>query len=64
MIMNQFKRCSVVLLPTNQKAKLMLVNNKLEHHSECIGKFNQHLYFIDDSPINQNDWIFYILEKN
>lgn len=70
--MEQFKRVKVVMLPTNEKSKLVLsfkeksFNQLTESKLALIKEANyqlsniqsQHLYIISDDEIKEGDWIF------
>ncbi len=59
------KKVEVIMLPTPQKTRIQkfgasLRDNKnplLPHVKEVLGYY-QELYFVDDSPIIENDWIY------
>jgi hypothetical protein len=67
--MKQFKKKKVVMLPTNEKAKVGMIN--LEHYNkegfklELIhyvtngdGLHPQHLYITSDEEIKEGDWVY------
>lgn len=55
-----FKRCKVVMLPTNEKSKLFITNNHLSllnYEQSNLGEsYNQHLYILSDDEIKDGDW--------
>lgn len=62
-----FKRTKVVMLPTNEKASLLLgtsIEGKLVKSNRGVSNSthlkNQHLYFLSDDEIKEGDWF---LEK-
>jgi hypothetical protein len=71
--MNLKKKCSVVMLPTNEKAVVFLTKDKLEYHKSFTehGQTNltkmhisnhikpYHLYILGDDKIEKNDWFIY-----
>lgn len=66
--MNNYKRCNVVILSTNEKADLYLYQestseNKpiLQYHKDTIGSSDykyQHLFVISDDEIKEGDWYY------
>ena len=52
------KEHKVVMLSTNEKAKLYLKNG-LKIGSDCIHTTGQHLYILSDQEIKEGDWYFY-----
>jgi hypothetical protein len=65
-----FKRTKVVMLPTNEKAPLILGTSKngklaISNSSICNGAYiqNQHLYFLSDDEIKEGDWKYDTFHK-
>ncbi len=62
--MSTFKRVKMVILPTDQSSKLILMsNNKLslafsEMTNVRHGNNKQHLYFLSDEEIKESDWFY------
>ena len=63
--MEQFKRAKVVMLPTNQKTKCLMVYSDVEKTKGKLilnglkndeYKEHQHLYIISDDKIKEDDW--------
>ena len=54
------KKCKVVMLPTNEKAQIWKsLNGELYYEEQATGNLvknaNQHLYFLSDEEIKDND---------
>ena len=67
MIMNQFKKCKVVMLPTNEKAiicDLALSHNNVLNFAKnedwlvIYNPIKQHLYITSDEEIKKDDWMY------
>ena len=71
MIINQFKRAQVVMLPTNKNSSniaksinqdiLSLYNKNDDKYNQWI---NQHLYIISDDEIEDGDWFINLLDNS
>jgi hypothetical protein len=66
-----FKRTKVVMLPTNEKAPLILGTSKngklaISNSSICNGAYiqNQHLHFLSDDEIKEGDWVYRFNSKD
>ena len=63
--MSTFKKCQVLLLPTNEKAKMWLNKFSNQLHIDTVEKenhenaINQHLYILSDEEIKEGDWYMY-----
>ena len=65
--MKQFKRAKVVMLPTNEKTKYLMVYSNVEKTKGKLilnglkndeYKEHQHLYIISDDEIKEGDWCY------
>lgn len=61
--MSQFKRCKVVMLPTNEKAPILKSDNGIVHSGHfyvtnlCKDESYQNLYITSDDKIKEGDWL-------
>lgn len=71
--MEQFKRAKVVMLPTNEKTKYLMVYSNVEKTKGKLilsglkndeYKEYQHLYFLSDDEIKEGDWFLYYNKNN
>lgn len=68
--MGTFKKCKVVMLPTNEKANIILDRNKLEYinQSQIASTITSivkgfHLYITSDDKIKEGDWCYHTGRK-
>jgi len=63
-----FKKCKVVMLPTNEKAKILFTGNYINYnhlgYNKCKDLHNQHLYILSDDEIKEGDWYLVISEDS
>jgi len=67
--MSQFKKCKVVMLPTNEKAKFgnlvlapLFQKLLIFEHQNCT-EVSQHLYILSDEEIKEGDWVYNEISK-
>lgn len=61
-----FKKTELVMLPTNEKANLLLTGRNDLYYSSKLSDFSlkedidrfQHLYFLSDEEIKEGDWMY------
>ncbi len=54
--MSTLKKCQVVILPTNEKASLYIIKDKLyieNYPVKSVNSGNQHIYFLLDEEIEE-----------
>lgn len=67
--MSQFKKCKVVMLPTNQKTSTLWLTTDYQFiHTHVSGEYKEkyrphHLYFLSNEEIKEGDW-YYIPRTN
>ncbi len=52
-----YKKCNVVMLPTEKVTRLIKVNNQLKLTDKSVNSHNQHLYILSDEEIKEGDWV-------
>lgn len=52
------KKCKLVMLPSNQKAPIILGENLLVNIPGQLRGTGYHLYFLSDNEIKEGDWIY------
>lgn len=61
------KKCKVVMLPTNEKAKkgeLYFFDKLLISEGKYAGEISQHLYFLSDEEIKEGEYYYNVVRKD